>query len=385
MKKIISIFSIFFISKNVLAIESNHSYFKNSDFTNNYSVEVKGLGDFNLFYNNERVNSKTSEFFDRDVSVVLNTVLSSNYDESFRYGIRFVGAVNSVFGRAVGGEIFLEGFLGKLEVGGLKDVTETMRVGADTLAVGTGGISGNAPKFNTSINLMDFLVAPGTLMNQNFGYYDQDLHDKWGGKFSTKINYTTPEFFGFQFGISLKPNVEIDHGNIDVLRRNDNINVGHFISTGINYVNTFGDFGISAAVVYEENFPSKKSFGGKFKSGEVSLTFSYYGLSLAGSYGINSREIKDARLRRYKYKNKGYYFTYGGSYEMGSFCISATFFDSTNGNNRKLWSDAYGVKYNISKNLSWYGEYIGYKFSGSNEANKKGNAFGVFTGILLKF
>ena len=76
MKKIISIFSIFFISKNVLAIESNHSYFKNSDFTNNYSVEVKGLGDFNLFYNNERVNSKTSEFFDRDVSVVLNTVLT---------------------------------------------------------------------------------------------------------------------------------------------------------------------------------------------------------------------------------------------------------------------------------------------------------------------
>lgn len=392
MKKIILPIIICMMINNLFAIESNHLYFKNSDFTNYFSIEIKGFGDFSLIYNQETINNKKTSKFDRMTAAVLNILISSNYDESFRYGIRFVNAIDNQFGNGVGAEVFLDGFLGKLEFGGLKDVTEKMRVGADTLAVGSGGIGGDSPKYNRTIELIDFLVAPGTLMNQNFGYYDQTLEDKWGGKFSNKINYTTPEFFGFQLCVSLKPNVIIDKDNVEGL--NNKVNVGTFVSGGINYINTFGDFGVVAAVIYEENFANhvnindgtRESLGGKFRSGEVSLSLSYFGLSLAGSYGVNYRNIKDINLVKLNNtKKRGYYFTYGVSYEMGSFCLSATFFDSKNDNDRKLWSDSYGVKYNISKNLSWYGEYIGYKFSGNNIAKKHGKAFGVFTGLSVQF
>lgn len=404
MKKSVLPVILCIMGKNLSAVESNHSYFKNSDFTNDYSVEVKGFGDFSLIYNQEKVNDKTTSIADRGFYGLMSVVISSNYDESFRYGVRFVNAISNQFGDGLGAEIFLEGSLGKLEFGGLNDVTEKMRVGADTLSVGAGGIGGDAPKYNSSIELIDFLMAPGTLMNQNFGYYDQNLRHKWGGKFSNKINYTTPEFFGFQMGLSLKPNVTIDRHEVTKLKSqngsgtsggsNMEVNLGTFVSGGINYINTFGDFGVAAAFIYEENFANpinvssgtKEAIGGKFKSGEVSLSLSYFGLSIAGSYGMNSRNITDTNLASLNItKSKGRYFTYGVSYEMGSFCISATFFDSKNDDDRKLWSDSYAVKYNVSRNLSWYVEGIRYKFSGNSIANKHGNALGVFTGILVQF
>lgn len=382
------------IMNNVLfAVESNHSYFKNSDFTNDFSVEIKGLGDFSLIYNQENNTEKTSSI-DHSTFGVASIVISSNYDESFRYGVRFVNIFNNQFGNGLGGEIFLEGILGKLEFGGLNDITERIRVGADTIAIGTGGISGDASKYITSFELIDFLMAPGTLRSQNFGYYDTELRHGWGGKFSNKINYTTPEFFGFQIGFSLKPNVTIDKRDVTKLEKSTTVNLGTFVSGGINYINTFGDFGIAMAFIYEENFANpinvnngvKETVGGKFKSGEVSLTLNYFGLSIAGSYGMNFRNITDANLANLNItKNKGQYFTYGISYEMGSFCFSATFFDSKNDDDRKFWSDSYAVKYNISKNLSWYMEGIRYKFSGNNITNKHGDAFGVFTGMLLQF
>ena len=392
-KSILPIVFCCVMNNSSFAVESNHSYFKNSDFTNDFSVEIKGLGNFSLVYNHEKVDDKITSIGDHEFFGLANILISSNYDESFRYGVKIVNAISNQFGSSLGAEVFLEGFLGKLEFGGLKDVTEKMRVGADTLSVGTGGIGGDASKYNSSIELMDFLMAPGTLMNQNFGYYDQELRHKWGGKFSNKINYTTPEFFGFQAGLSLKPNVTINkHDDVTVL--SNKVNLGTFISGGINYINTFGDFGIAMALIYEENFANpvnisdkvKETIGGKFKSGEISLSLSYFGLSIAGSYGKNSRNIKDVNLADLNItKNRGRYFTYGLSYEMGSFCVSATFFDSKNDDDRKLWSDSYAVKYNISRNLSWYGEYIGYKFSGNDLDKKHGNAFGVFTGILLQF
>lgn len=390
--KIGHIIALLALTTECLAIDSNHSYFKNSNFMNDFSVDIKGNGNFNFSYIHE---NKKNTVLKNEREVIINFILNRQNDEIFSYGFDFVGAINNQFGNGTGGSIFLKGFYGKLEVGGMADATEQMRVGADSIVVGTGGSGGSSTRYisNNSVETVDFLIAPGTLMNQNFGYYDNTLKDRWGGKYTVKVNYFTPEFYGFQFGLSIKPNANMDENNLRIIGSNNYINVGTFVSGAVNYIDTFGDFGLVVSLTYEQNFanPLNKTDGSKekvqanFKSGEVGLNLSYYGLTLAGSFGLNNRNTTNIVLDPIT-KKKGRYFTYGVAYEFGSITISATFFDGRNNRDRNFGSGAIAIKKNLNKSFSLFLEGTAYRFKGGKDENKKNNeGFGVFTGLSVRF
>lgn len=389
--KIGHLITLLVLTAECLAIDSNHSYFKNSNFMNDFYVDIKGIGNFNFSYIHE---DKKNMALKNEREVVISFILSYEQDEIFSYGFDFVGAINNQFGNGTGGSVFLKGYYGKLEVGGMADATEKMRVGADSIAVGTGGSGGNSTRYisNNSVETVDFLIAPGTLMNQNFGYYDNTLKDRWGGKYTVKVNYFTPEFYGFQFGLSIKPNSTMDEDNLKIIDT-DKINVGTFVSGAINYIDTLGDFGLAVSMTYEQNFanPLNKTDGNKekvqayFKSGEVGINLSYYGLTLAGSFGINNRNTTNITLEPITKKN-GKYFTYGVAYEFGSVTVSATFFDGRNSNNRNFGSGAVAIKKNLNKNISIFLEGTAHRFKGGKGDVKKNNeGFGVFTGLSVRF
>lgn len=389
--KIGHLITLLVLTTDCLAIDSNHSYFKNSNFMNDFSVDIKGGGNFNFSYIHE---DKKNTAFKNEREVIISFILSYEHDEIFSYGFDFVGAINNQFGNGTGGSVFLKGYYGKLEVGGMADATEQMRVGADSIAVGTGGSGGSSTRYisNNSVETVDFLIAPGTLMNQNFGYYDNTLKDRWGGKYTVKLNYFTPEFYGFQLGLSIKPNSTMNEDNLRIIGANK-INVGTFVSGAINYIDTFGDFGLAVSMTYEQNFanPLNKINGSKekaqayFKSGEVGVNLSYYGLTLAGSFGMNNRNTTNITLEPITKKN-GKYFTYGAAYEFGSVTVSATFFDGRNSNNRNFGSGAVAIKKNLNKNISIFLEGTAHRFKGEIDEDKKNNeGFGIFTGLSVRF
>jgi outer membrane protein OmpU len=79
--------------------------------------------------------------------------------------------------------IFVRGGLGELRAGDTDSASNALRVGADAVAVGTGGIDGTVVNIDQVVNV-DF---------------DRTAEDR------TKIVYYSPVFAGLQFGISYQP------------------------------------------------------------------------------------------------------------------------------------------------------------------------------------
>ncbi|MCH9753968.1 MAG: porin [Alphaproteobacteria bacterium] len=118
--------------------------------------------------------------------------------------------------------------LGRMEFGSNNDSSESMRVGADSIAVATGGISGawvqslTSRLFSPSVNvsLEEFVMSP---WNVGDNAMDFDLQgpgattaanssDSWHVEKARKATYYTPRMNGFQFGLSYTPDTE-NRGN----------------------------------------------------------------------------------------------------------------------------------------------------------------------------
>lgn len=388
---------LLFLNFNCFATtESNHSYFT-SNIRNDFNFDFRGIGDFKGVYMFGDTNNRDMAL-ERNILVFLTLAYSPN--DIIRIGFDYVGNVNNKFGNATAGSLFLEGTIGKFMLGGNSDVTEVLRVGADTIAVGSGGSGGTLVKYvqPAAVNMVDYLVAAGTLMNQNYGLYDNGLKDSWGNKYTIKINYISPEFFGFQWGLSLKPNAKIKKddnlsaakwGGVMAMGGADAVSVGTVASTAINYTNTFGDFGFVASFIYEQNFASllNVSNGAKnnpimnFRSGEIGLSLSYFGLTLAGSFGLNQRETSNAYLQGLAPKN-GMYFGYGAAYEFYKIIVSATFFDGRNSNGKNYGAGFLAFEYKVNKYLLFMLEVAAMEFK---DGGNKIHSYSANAGLTINF
>jgi hypothetical protein len=377
-------------------IASNHSYIKNSGFTTDYDIKIEGYGDFKTFSIEDNISKESSITLENEVSININ--LEGHIDEITKYGIKFIRVFNNNFEKEKEYYGYLHGYYGKLEVGNTRGVAENMRIGADTIALGSGGIASSFIRYinlasNSSSDNPIYLLMPGTLTSQNFGYHSKNMFEKIyfdGNIYLPKINYYSPDLHNFQVGAGFTPNVKIAKGNVTGL--DNDVDLGSIVNYGVNYINTFDNVGIAVSLVYEKNLDvllNKPPTGGtiakvehKFASSEFGINISYFGLTFAISRGTIEREvISNEKLASLTQKD-GKYTTYGFVYELSEFSISNTYFDGEYKDYSRFKSMAVAIENKMSKNISVYVEYI--KFS-SEFGNIKNDGYNVSLGMLLNF
>lgn len=116
--------------------------------------------------------------------------------------------------------IIVQGAFGEFRFGDEDGASDLMKLGAFTLAAGTGGIDGavDLPRLVAGVNTGD----------------------------ATKIVYFTPRIAGFQAGVSYAPNAGSSGDNLAVTNVD---NAKDVVEAGLNYVGDFGGVGIKAGVI----------------------------------------------------------------------------------------------------------------------------------------
>lgn len=385
------------MNSNAYEIASNHSYIKNSEFTTDHTISINGYGDFKFIYNDYKDEDTTNISTENEVSVDIN--LEKEIDEITKVGIHFIPTLDNKYFKWDRYYLYVDGYYGRLELGNTTSVYNDMRVGSDTIAIGSGGINGSFIRNATPMlsNDIFYILSPNSFLSQNLGLYNNNIEDKYWDdtKYLTKINYYTQEFAGFQVGFGITPNVKLKELYTNSIIAND-INLGTFLDYGINYINSIGNVGVALSFVGENNIANsanktngnKEKVKDKFKSYEFGINVNYFGLTLAGSFGILDTSIKTQDLLDVYKTDKGNYATYGFAYEFNELLFSITCFESEYDDYSRFESISYAVEKKMYKGFSIYGEYTNYKAkailkNSLKDESNKGNS--IFVGILLNF
>jgi len=232
------------IKQKLLATTALVSLFAGSAFAdgaaapmvNDMSVKIGGnfdahaIGSIDDSANNQITKNNNDIGFSTDAEVWLEA--KSTTAKGLEYGahIGISTHANSYKNTSKGSDrsfLWLEhGDLGRMEFGSNNDASEAMRLGADNVAVATGGISGawvqslSSTLFNPTraVALDNFIMSPWNVGDNAMDFdlqgaaSETNSSDSWHIEKSRKVNYYTPKMNGFQLGISYTPDTE-NRGN----------------------------------------------------------------------------------------------------------------------------------------------------------------------------
>ncbi len=289
---------------------------------------------------------------------------------------------------------YVEGGFGRFVMGNYTGVTETMQVGASTIARATGGVNGDArywwnnisgatkgalgwdengmPKI-ISVNAglptsARFLEAP-TLPTNELGFAGIK------GKNAGKISYYTPSFSGFMFGVSYTPDLG-SYGTIANAKTvtSSTVTTGapkfkNIWEGGLYYENVFDQFGVKASLTGETGTAKKINNGvdlskkyRTLRAYEAGLNVSYMGFTVGGSYGDWGKSMltKESNAKGTKY------WTAGAGYEYGPFGVSLTYANTqrgvlANAKKNKLELISLGLDYKLAPGFMPYAEATYFK------------------------
>ena len=175
--------------------------------------------------------------------------------------------------------LFFSGGFGRVELGASAGAEDNMRLAADTIAAGTGGIDG------------DLDTALGT----EFAVTDSGD--------AVKASYYTPRIAGFQAGVSFTPDTD-DFGDNEVLSGNQNGEFENQVGFGLNFLDEldFGDLGLALVGSFGRAEDVRDEETGLLESGDDDLASLGFGglvgfgdLQLAGSY-VRAFEVGEGNL-----------------------------------------------------------------------------------------
>jgi hypothetical protein len=160
--------------------------------------------------------------------------------------------------------IFIRGGFGEVRFGDEDGASDNSAVGAQTIAAGTGGIDGS---------VIDTFAGGATFKLSN-------TDD------ATKIRYYTPNFGGFQIGVSYTPQqaaLSSGAGNGDLLAGKD-VTAQNFVEAAAVYKGTVGGVGVLASLtgaVCDWKATGDDDCSGIYGGANVDL----FGFKLGGGYG----------------------------------------------------------------------------------------------------
>jgi outer membrane protein OmpU len=172
--------------------------------------------------------------------------------------------------------MFVEGRFGRLELGAINNVQYRMGYNAPEAQTRPWSNEGNI--FNVFANNTGSPLFDSMLGTTRSRFFDND---------SEKINYYTPRFAGFQFGVSYIPNSAQDrNGAPDPI-------YSRGWAAGANFVRTFGAFDVAASAGYMQWQAADVAAGPSDDPNQwnVGLQLGFGGFKVGGSYG----QISDGR------------------------------------------------------------------------------------------
>ena len=264
--------------------------------------------------------------------------------------------------------------------------------------------TGNPANFNTGGWDGDL---PG-VFGSGLGYYIDDDNDQ-----ANKVIYVSPQFAGFDFGVSYEPNdfgrdfggpsgARVSSGNTSPQfgsRRNT-------VDGAIRYQGSFGSFGVKANVGGSyggtvrssvATVPNRRDF--EFLAGGLAVTFAGFEVDGHIDSGVYGRDFNPVNAGA---KGTTAYVV-GGSYTFGPFIVGANYYAYDTGENKDGvnpigTNHAYGVAaggtYTLAPGASVFLEYLyghqknnGYDLIGSAPGpnNNKVQAQGVGIGTAFKW
>jgi hypothetical protein len=361
-------------------------------------------------------------------------------------GIIGTTAAQSVAGNEsyMGSFLFVEDEIGRLEAGSNIGVASSMRVGADSIARATGGIIGDWSRYvslntftpasgyiNPAVVSTNFVTSPITALT-NIEYMSST--SQYTVELARKITYYTPEYNGFQAGITYTPDVTnngwgiVNANNTSYYTNNNNNNGNNnaynivipknAISAGLSWAGKFEhNQSLKVAVVGETSQTTvdniDKALGNRFydnKSVIVGAEYSYKDISLAASYGNQGKSglTKNPIPTGSVGLKGGSFWTVGAAYVQGAVGTSLTYMSSEL-NRNKFNLISLGMDYKLAPGLLPYFEvsyftmkqktaytapgYVGNNNNNNNNVNVfsnlptsyKNNGTAFIIGAKLKF
>lgn len=272
--------------------------------------------------------------------------------------------------------LFIEnGEVGRFEFGSNNGVASTMRTGADSIARATGGIDGDWSNFVvfSNSNNQQFIAAPTTYLT-NYQNSGAQLFE--GDEKSRKVNYYTPEYKGFQAGLTYTPDVR-NSGQDDITLLNGSTATGYNSPTGKNAFS----IGLSWKGEFDKNQSLKVSAVGetstvrkastdtntyyKYQSGIFGAEYAYEDFSVAASYGNQGKSGFAKTITTGSAVKGGSFWTLGAAYVQGPVGASLTYMNSKlNTNTLNLVS--LGLDYQVAPGLLPYAEVTYFNIKGKH-------------------
>ncbi|TAE81359.1 MAG: porin [Alphaproteobacteria bacterium] len=331
--------------------------FANASLAQTPKVTVGGFSDFQAgVVNDDFDNGQREHGFRNDTQVSLR--VDGRSDAGLDYGAVIdleadvTPDANAEGFNAARTYVYLGGNWGRFELGSKEGASESLRVDASSINVGTGGIDG-AWVFFANPTGGAFITTPGlpTAHGSTLALNDESLYN------ANKITYYTPAYSGFQFGITYQPDMT-DRGQL-VSRGDNNVGqAGRIVDAGLSYDNTFGDVSLAAAATVQYGDSEADNTKDLFAY-NVGANLGYQGFSLAGSYGDWGSSLGTA-------STDGQYWTGGLGYQMNKFGAAFTYLGSSldvAGANNDFQNFVVGTDYKLAPGLTPYAEVSFYEFS----------------------
>ncbi len=315
---------------------------------NAVEVKIGGTINFQAGYTDQEddFDVATREYgFRNDTEVVID-VAGESEDHGFKYGATIeLEADVTGDARAEGLNadktfIWVEPGYGRFELGNNEGAEQAMAVNAATIARATGGIDGDNEFYINATGiggLASFLIFPD-LPTADIGGIAED---------ATKVTFYTPNFSGFQFGVSFTPD-EGDGGQV-ASRLDSNGDFENVFSAGLSYEGEWDNIGLQASIVGETG-DSELALTEDLNAWQAGLALSFNDISVAGSYG----DWDDSGLASGSSADTDFW-TAGIAYAKEDWGVSATWFDSDRGGN-DYESLVLGVDYTPVSGLTPYAE-----------------------------
>lgn len=326
-------------------------------------------------YAEVNINSETELYFRGSTTLDNGLTVSVNID---RYSDR---------NDTGGDDVFLQvssDTMGKLRIGQTKGAAYALSHAAPNVALG-----------NTDGDVSDWISRPTQSTKSNSGnaesyvYSDQTMTASEAND-GQKIVYWTPNFAGFQAGVSygLDRNSAAIESAVDVGGSNNTNDTA--ADAGIAYNGEFGGVSVGADVTYQRNFNggTNGTTADDRKSVRGGLSVGVAGFTIAGSYRDtdNERSIKDI-------DSSGW--DLGVSYETGPYGVSLSYASfeedssatATTEDSAETW--VLGGSYDMGAGVTLVGSVFGaeYDDGSTNAANATSDneGFGVVTGLKVSF
>lgn len=317
--------------------------------------------------------------------------------------------------------MYLESKVGRFEMGSNYSAGETMKIGAESLAAATGGISGDWQKY-VNLNLKSVQTDLTTTTNATYGgqaatpkyetfILEPNLLSDYEVKLTSdnekarKITYFTARNYGFQFGISYTPDSSnrghngrfaLGTGATDTILRGTFLGFQkdrkNELNGGIQYMKQFHNHMVLSAALtgdYANGKSDMTTMGSRkaLRSYNAGAKLDYAGFSVAGSYGSWGRSLSDKTVAALQLDKSSTYWTAGVAYSQGPARVSLTYLNSKIDRN-KFRNYALGADYLLAPGMLPYAEVVSFKqkpFLGAGEGTPKNRGTVYMIGTELRF